>query len=50
MTAATRFHPNLTGRELRKILHSLFTAELLAHYNLAAGIDPMHLKHLLCHI
>src|SRR5215204_2555318 len=50
MATATRFHANHTGRQLRKILHHFFTAQLLAPHDLPVRIDAMYLKDLLCHI
>jgi hypothetical protein len=50
VAAATGFHANLTGGKFRKIRHYFFATELFADHDLAMRIDPMHLKHLLCHI
>jgi hypothetical protein len=50
MAAAPGFHPYLTGRQLRKIRHHLFAAQLLADYDFAMRINPMYLKHPLCHV
>src|SRR5262249_50659871 len=50
MCTAAGLHPDQTRRQLSEERQHLLASELPGHDDLALGIDPVHLEHLLCKV